>query len=430
MTRKNVSVDGMLSGPNWDTMNITMMNMAVIWWLEKIDKHLLPQVQMEYAVDLRNGIQLFQLMPRIARSVDSLLSRQHATVKVVQLKEELEQLGNRQDVLVNRINRTFKKKNPNSRAQDTCGHCVYIRKHLKANDINVDHNPRECPNKRVQVRMVEDDNNVEDEVSDDSATDGNADFQSNILTNSHFQNENVSNQMSTCHSLPKPPDINHSKLSYQPEFHVNLLTSENVHFIADKVVQRVKSSNSKSPSLPVTWNNEQLIMIIDEGAEVNCVDAAVVKRVGCQIFPTHQSASAAGKSKLNIFGTLPDNTISRSVFENVSVPINIGDALVVQDLGVDLLLGEPGKCRNKINTISDKKLISAQLDDKILHTPYFKLTSKSFYLCRAPSTTTIYPGQHYQVNCQTPRPNGRSKGPFGFGVTLKSKRPPTTHPPP
>ena len=155
---------------------------------------------------------------------------------------------------------------------------------------------------------------------------------------------------------------------------------------------------SKNKSLPIIWNNEQLIMIIDEGAEVNCVDAAVVKRVGCQIFPTHQSASAAGKSKLNIFGTLPDNTISRSVFENVSVPINIGDALVVQDLGVDLLLGEPGKCRNKINTISDKKLISAQLDDKILHTPYFKLTSKSFYLCRAPSTTTIYPGQHYQVN--------------------------------
>ena len=31
-------------------------------------------------------------------------------------------------------------------------------------------------------------------------------------------------------------------------------------------------------------------------------------------------------------------------------------------------------------------------------------------------------------DCQTPHPNEDPKDQFGFGVTLKSKSPPTTHP--
>ena len=45
-------------------------------------------------------------------------------------------------------------------------------------------------------------------------------------------------------------------------------------------------------------------------------------------------------------------------------------------------------------------------------------------------TKQIIPTRIKKDNCQTPHPNEDPKDQFGFGVTLKSKDPPTTtHPP-
>ena len=53
--------DGLDSGENGDSMNITMMDLAVTCWLEKIDKCLIHQVKIEYAIQIKEGKRLFEL---------------------------------------------------------------------------------------------------------------------------------------------------------------------------------------------------------------------------------------------------------------------------------------------------------------------------------------------------------------------------------
>ena len=74
LTKADVKVEGFASGTG-DVMTISMLNMVVITWLEKMDKRLVDMVKLEYATELRKGETLFALMPRIAKSVDYLLNK-------------------------------------------------------------------------------------------------------------------------------------------------------------------------------------------------------------------------------------------------------------------------------------------------------------------------------------------------------------------
>ena len=63
-----------------DKMSVSMMNMVALQWLRKIDPSLIKIVRTEYSTELRNNIQLADLVPRISLNIDSLLTRYNQVV--------------------------------------------------------------------------------------------------------------------------------------------------------------------------------------------------------------------------------------------------------------------------------------------------------------------------------------------------------------
>ena len=58
LTKPNISVDNFTSGATGDSMTLTLLNVIVIMWLQKIDPRLIDAVKLEYATDLRAGTEL------------------------------------------------------------------------------------------------------------------------------------------------------------------------------------------------------------------------------------------------------------------------------------------------------------------------------------------------------------------------------------
>ena len=71
--------------------------------------------------------------------------------------------------------------------------------------------------------------------------------------------------------------------------------------------------------------------------------------------------------------------------------LNLGYVLIVQNLGVQCLIGEPGIESNNIICLPQKRMIILAGGDSTHHTPY--LPNQDYVLARAISSTTLYPGE-------------------------------------
>ena len=71
------AVVGNLRNARADTMTITLMNHVALQWIQKMHSDLLTAVSTEYAMELRNGTQLAELVQRISENYDSLI-RKHS----------------------------------------------------------------------------------------------------------------------------------------------------------------------------------------------------------------------------------------------------------------------------------------------------------------------------------------------------------------
>ena len=67
-----ITVDGVLSGENGDKLSVSLMDIAALWWLEKIDSRLVELVEVEFAVPISQGMRLCELVPLIARAIPRL----------------------------------------------------------------------------------------------------------------------------------------------------------------------------------------------------------------------------------------------------------------------------------------------------------------------------------------------------------------------
>ena len=114
---------------------------------------------------------------------------------------------------------------------------------------------------------------------------------------------------------------------------------------------------SKSPCLAVTLNNRPTFATIDEGSEINCLDYGFATQNGIRFSPTDCVATAAGSTAMNLSGETIDG-ISISISDSKTpVIVTLGKMVVVRNLGVDILIGEPGKVDNEIVTMPHKRLI-------------------------------------------------------------------------
>ena len=150
----------------------------------------------------------------------------------------------------------------------------------------------------------------------------------------------------------------------------------------------------KSPMVAITIKDKPSIATIDEGSEINCLDESFAHRFNIKFVPTNCQATAAGSNDMTLAGQALDDVSMEVRGSKQPLFWNLHKMVVVKNLGVDILIGEPGKADNKIVTIPHHKIIKVGDDKKKITLPYWpkKAFSTSKYVaCKAVKTQVIYP---------------------------------------
>ena len=128
--------------------------------------------------------------------------------------------------------------------------------------------------------------------------------------------------------------------------------------------------------------------------KINCVDESFAIRNQIEFIPTNCKAVAAGANKMKLAGqTVEDVQLS---VQNIETQLywNLGKAIVVTNLGADIIMGEPGKADNRITTIPHRKVVLFMDESNHKYQlPYYanKQHPASFSTCRATKSETLYP---------------------------------------
>ena len=375
-----MKIENLNSGPTGDSMNITMMNMIALFWLGKTDPKLIEIVRHEYSSDFKQGTSLYELMPRIAKSVDSLLKRHSEDYSVSRIDETLpEKIGDD----INRfrgVNKSKMKKKNNSttpiQRNLVCSHCSSLSKLLKIPEMDVNHPFEMCPRKSSSVRLC---------VNGDDIFEGDRLFNKHISTFGGFQTP----RMETMETQTPTNDVDlHSKTIFEhfksegtlsptlisekvstPVLSTSVLPitdksidqsdpDNRLFKITEQIKMRVSARKSSSPAIIALLGKTKIVTIIDEGAELSVLNAAVAQRANIPVVPTDHSANAAGSSAIMVIGQTKNDIIITTMFNNTQVPLYLGRVIVVPNLGCDMLLGEPAKQDNKLVTIAHMKTVN------------------------------------------------------------------------
>ena len=120
---------------------------------------------------------------------------------------------------------------------------------------------------------------------------------------------------------------------------------------------------AKSPSILVCMSDDDVrynfktMATIDEGSEINCLDDGFAAKCGIRFSPTDCRAKAAGSAKMSLVGQSMDELTVSVVHSGTPIKLSTGKMVIVKNLGVDMLLGEPCKRENEIITIPHQSMI-------------------------------------------------------------------------
>ena len=383
LTEGGIKVEEITTQARGDQLTISMKNLIVIMWMQKIHEKFIDCVRIEFAAELRGKRQLIELMPRIADNVQNILARHDiaSSVSRIPYSDDGDEVCGEHNV--NRVGaygpgrggRQFRgggaqqgrqggarggRPPPQGGKVLNCAHCDYLAKTLKLK-INKNHEPTECIRKTVSIRLMQLDA-VEEEYS--TAED---DLGVNICTISSSPNlcplqneeglqneeelssqgsrqakaERGSENLSSFHDC----DIPSAQSFDQPQF--SDLTPEAALAIQRTLLRtEADAAQARSPALKVTLHNHPTIAIVDEGAEVSCIALRYAKKTNTEIVETSHSARAADSSRLRVVGRTKKPIILMT--EPNNIPIYLKYAVVVDQLNADVLIGEPGKGANNI----------------------------------------------------------------------------------
>ena len=319
-----------------------------------------------------------------------------------------------------------------------CPACYYLGQQLQTT-IHTRHLPTDCPRKTMAVNMLkmEDDQHFEEnrndigskpssinhhyqEVTKNSAQEG-TQYDDNKVQSSDYQESahvNITSYQRNddCIYNPDNSDTNalintaadrtkNYAVSDKQQSDTPLNEQQNLESLILAVYKlgsrKVKEQQNpvrkeRSPVVAVTIHNRPALATIDEGSEINCLDETFAIRSNILFIPTNCKALAAGKSEMKLVGqTLNDVRLTLQNTDK-SIVWDLGKTVVVSNLGVDILIGEPGKADNRISTIPHKKIIEVMgFDNKKIRLPYFsKIPSSTTYTtCRSTKRITLYPGE-------------------------------------
>ena len=154
---------------------------------------------------------------------------------------------------------------------------------------------------------------------------------------------------------------------------------------------------SQSPFLHAFYSHHPLRLTIDTGAETNMMRASLAQHIGAKVTKSSQTAlQADGRTPLAVVGE------TRLPLIRHGRPLTL-EALVVEDLDVDILAGTPFMTSNDIAVRPAKREIIIAGCDVASYgcsqSPQTHYAVRACHLIRAPNTnTTVWPGEFLEID--------------------------------
>ena len=99
---------------------------------------------------------------------------------------------------------------------------------------------------------------------------------------------------------------------------------------------------------------------IDEGSEINCLDYGFASKNKIPFVPTQCVAIAAVSSSICLAVETKDVVSAQDMHTAEPIELDFGKMVIVKNLGVDFLIGEPGKVDNRILTLPHRQMVQIQ----------------------------------------------------------------------
>ena len=413
LPKANIEFDGISTGANGEQMTIQLMNHVAMDWLQRINVQLIDIVKTEYSRELRGDTQLCELVPRIAENIDSMLGRHDVVGGVEQLavvEDNETSVGKVHRVGYGRgggsINRGKGRgrgrgfnSGPNTfegvaRQKPFCPECYDIGKKLQLN-VHFNHLPADCPRPRAVVNQLLAD---EYEPSREEEQFEEADYTGNVSNNSVSMNDYSEQTKSEVRvlqsaSVSSPEESCKDLSKYTSSLHDKILRLEN------DIHQKIRKEYS--PQLRTMIGDVNADVTVDEGSELNCMDAALAAKCNLKYSPVKLNAVAAGSHTMKILGVVIGDVQLYVCDSKTPVKIKLKDVIVVKNLGSNVLIGEPGKVDNDVITFPRQKLIQlTDIHGGVIKLPYHSRRGpppQHYQAHQLKNRTTLYPGQEIDI---------------------------------
>ena len=392
----NILVDGINSGPTGENMTIALMNFVAMDWLVKINPQLIQIVKTEYSRELRENVQLVQLVPRIAINIDAMLARHDMVSNVNKLCITEETVDKVNAVRHNPKYFNRKMTNKPLKKKPFCPECQSLAKKLRL-DVNFHHFPVDCPRPRPDVHLLQ-----TEDIKLEENSEVESDFEGKIIEYNPYITLDINQTKSE----------DYTSLNTQPMLPDNVLSSDNFNEInyndlytkVLRIEQKQSVRKECSPQLRTKIGCVIADSIIDEGSELNCICSSIAAKCNIQFNPVQIKAMAAGSNSMKLLGVVPHD-VELLVYE-VKVPIKIvlRNAVIVKNLGPNVLIGEPAKMDNNIRTLPKEKLIKLQnIYGETVQLPYRSHSGSpqlNYQAFAVRKNIILYPGDEMHIPIQ------------------------------
>ena len=157
-------------------------------------------------------------------------------------------------------------------------------------------------------------------------------------------------------------------------------------------------STKQSPQMKVFYKQFPLQIILDSGAEISMIKTSVANYIGAPIQKSDQKAlQADGVTPLSIAGE------THLLLSRNGVNLKL-EALVVNDLDIDILAGIPFLTINDIGLRPSKQEIIIGGSDVVCYGPppcepsIHRVRRTQAVVLRSPATSVIWPGEYLEVD--------------------------------
>ena len=381
-----------------------------------------------------------------ALATPALNNQDLAVDMIIRRLEKLENNSNKP------FNNRFKQRKTSQRKRVLCKHCLYINTQL-GSSLDVNHSSDSCGKRKLSVNVIEalatdtlSDSDSE-QFTDTPGPNFNHVDVSNIssLQSKCQQVERVNNtgtspsrqqQQISCHCLdfgktlsnqavisdPQQqnvdscnqivvssplPSVQSSTYNFLPGSNQDLeIYNTDLHFSAK--LRKISSSSyswnsihkAKSPRIKCRVNNTIFAALVDSGAELNVLDKNFADLVKIGITDTKEVAHAANKLPLDVCGQTTAPVTIWCCSDSGDRMLHLGIMLVVANLGVDCLIGEPGKTLNNIVCLPKQQIVVLAIENDVCQVPYYSANQR-YVLARATRSIMLQPGDEIEVDLPT-----------------------------